>query len=140
VENDRLHEEEQREIEKAMKEKLMPTIKEQPIADFLESINYKSIDSSLGIQLKQMLHKYTMRKMRLEEREKEVSISIDIKYFIDIKYYSIFNNKITIIINKYLHNFVFTSVVESYIQRKTRYIYASCTGCINHARSGKSYR
>jgi len=59
-----------------MKEKLeVARMKEQPIADFLESINYKSVDSSLGIQLKHMLHKYTLRKMRLEEREKEVSIS-----------------------------------------------------------------
>ncbi|RLU19459.1 hypothetical protein DMN91_008016 [Ooceraea biroi] len=58
--------------EEGMKEKLkMTRAKEQPIANFSESINYKNADSNLGIQLKQMLRKYTLRKMKLEEREKK---------------------------------------------------------------------
>lgn len=45
--------------------------KEQP--DFLKDINITDADSSLGIQLNQMLRKYMQRKRKLEEREKEVS-------------------------------------------------------------------
>lgn len=46
--------------------------KTKPIADFLKGINNEDINSSLGIQLNQMLRKYTLRKIRLEQREKEV--------------------------------------------------------------------
>jgi len=46
--------------------------KKQP--DFLKDINVKDADSSLKIQLNQMLRKYMLRKTKLEEREKEVSI------------------------------------------------------------------
>lgn len=49
------------------------TMQEQPVAVFLKGIDYKDTDSSLGIQLNQMLNKYNLRKTRLEQRENEVS-------------------------------------------------------------------
>lgn len=75
VAKDKMHyEEEKREKEKEEKtEEEIDTIREQPIAVFLENIDYKDTDSSLGIQLNQMLSKYNSRKTRLEQREKEVS-------------------------------------------------------------------
>lgn len=48
------------------------TKQEQSVAVFLKDIDYKDTDSSLGIQLNQMLNKYNLRKTRLEQREKEV--------------------------------------------------------------------
>lgn len=50
----------------------VPKAKEQP--DFLKDISIKDADSSLRIQLNQILRKYTLRKTKLEEREKEVGI------------------------------------------------------------------
>jgi len=44
----------------------------KPSVDFLKDIKY-DMDSSLGVQLNQILRKYILRKTRLEEREKEVS-------------------------------------------------------------------
>ncbi|XP_067210276.1 cilia- and flagella-associated protein 44 isoform X2 [Linepithema humile] len=46
--------------------------KEQP--DFLKDVSIKDADSSLRIQLNQMLRKYMLRKTKLEEREKEWKI------------------------------------------------------------------
>jgi len=45
----------------------------KPSVDFLKDIKY-DMDSSLGVQLNQILRKYILRKTRLEEREKEVSV------------------------------------------------------------------
>ncbi|EFN70133.1 WD repeat-containing protein 52 [Camponotus floridanus] len=50
------------------------TKQEQSVAVFLKGIDYKDTDSSLGIQLNQMLNKYNLRKTRLEQREKEWKI------------------------------------------------------------------
>lgn len=49
------------------------TMQEQSVSVFLKGIDYKDTDSSLGIQLNQMLNKYNLRKTRLEQREKEVN-------------------------------------------------------------------
>jgi len=49
-------------------------VKTKEQADFLRDINIKDADSSLRIQLNQMLRKYMLRKTKLEEREKEVSV------------------------------------------------------------------
>lgn len=70
------YEEEQREEKEKMKEDEMEIekVEKQPIKDFLKDVNYEAADSSLAIQLNQMLRKYTSRKMKLEEREKEVGI------------------------------------------------------------------
>ncbi|XP_011636228.1 uncharacterized protein LOC105426623 [Pogonomyrmex barbatus] len=65
------NEKEQRENDKVEEEIEVIKMKEQPIADFLKDINYEAMDSSLGIQLNQLLRKYTLRKTRLEQREKE---------------------------------------------------------------------
>lgn len=70
---ERHYEEEQREEDKAETEEEIEVAKTKPIADFLKGINYEDVDSSLGIQLNQMLRKYTSRKTRLEQREEEVS-------------------------------------------------------------------
>ncbi|XP_036151277.1 cilia- and flagella-associated protein 44 [Monomorium pharaonis] len=43
----------------------------RPVAEFLKDMNYEDLDSSLGIQLNQMLRKYILRKTKLEQREKE---------------------------------------------------------------------
>lgn len=67
------YEEEQRKEAKAETEEEIEIAKTEPIADFLKGINYEDTDNSLVIQLNQMLRKYTLRKRRLEEREKEVS-------------------------------------------------------------------
>lgn len=69
----RHHKEEKQEENKAEPEKEIEVAKMKPIADFLKDVNYEDIDSSLGIQLNQMLRKYTLRKTKLEQREKEVS-------------------------------------------------------------------
>lgn len=68
------YEEEQREEDKAETEEEIEMTETKPIADFLKGINYEDVDSSLGIQLNQMLRKYTLRKTRLEQRKKEVNI------------------------------------------------------------------
>ncbi|XP_070529333.1 cilia- and flagella-associated protein 44 isoform X2 [Cardiocondyla obscurior] len=65
------HYEEKQEKDKVETEEEIEIIKTEPIPDFLKGINYEDIDSSLGIQLNQMLRKYTSRKTRLEQREKE---------------------------------------------------------------------
>lgn len=67
------YEEEQREEDKAETEEEIEMTETKPIADFLKGINYEDVDSSLGIQLNQMLRKYTLRKTRLEQRKKEVN-------------------------------------------------------------------
>ncbi|TGZ46471.1 WD repeat-containing protein 52 [Temnothorax longispinosus] len=51
------YEEEQREEDKVETEEEIEVAKTKPIADFLKSVNYEDVDSSLGIQLNQMLHK-----------------------------------------------------------------------------------
>lgn len=66
------YEEKQREKEGKTEEEISTT-QEQSVALFLKDIDYKDTDSSLGIQLNQMLSKYNLRKTRLEQREKEVS-------------------------------------------------------------------
>lgn len=66
------YEEKQREKEGKTEEETSTT-QEQSVALFLKDIDYKDTDSSLGIQLNQMLNKYNLRKTRLEQREKEVS-------------------------------------------------------------------
>lgn len=67
------YKEEKREENKTEAGEEIEMTKMKPIADFLKDINYEDVDSSLGIQLNQMLRKYTLRKTRLEQREKEVS-------------------------------------------------------------------
>lgn len=67
------YEEEQREEDKAETEEEIEMTETKPIADFLKGINYEDMDSSLGIQLNQILRKYTLRKTRLEQRKKEVN-------------------------------------------------------------------
>lgn len=67
------YEEEQREEDKAETEEEIEMTETKPIVDFLKGINYEDVDSSLGIQLNQMLRKYTLRKTRLEQRKKEVN-------------------------------------------------------------------
>lgn len=65
------YEEKQKEEET---EEEIGTTQEQSVAVFLKGMDdYKDTDSSLGIQLNQMLSKYNLRKTRLEQREKEVS-------------------------------------------------------------------
>jgi len=81
----RHYKEEKQEENKAEKEiepeKEIEIAKMKPIADFLKDVNYEDVDSSLGIQLNQMLRKYTLRKTRLEQREKEVNTNANkIKY------------------------------------------------------------
>ncbi|XP_050459149.1 cilia- and flagella-associated protein 44 isoform X3 [Cataglyphis hispanica] len=66
------YEEKQREEGKTEEE--TSTTQEQSVALFLKDIDYKDTDSSLGIQLNQMLNKYNLRKTRLEQREKEWKI------------------------------------------------------------------
>lgn len=66
---------EERDEEEKEKEQAISIKKEKSqVAEFLKGINFKDLDSSLGIQLNQMLRKYNLIKSRLEEREKEVSI------------------------------------------------------------------
>ncbi|XP_018302310.1 uncharacterized protein [Mycetomoellerius zeteki] len=60
-----------REKDKAKIEEEIEVTETKPTMDFLKDINYEDMDSSLGIQLNQMLRKYTLRKTRLEQREKE---------------------------------------------------------------------
>lgn len=67
------YEEEQREEDKAETEEEIEMTETKPIADFLKGINYEDMDSSLGIQLNQILRKYTLRKTRLEQRKTEVN-------------------------------------------------------------------
>jgi len=67
------YKEKQREEDKAKTEEKIEMIETKPIIDFLKDMNYESMDSSLGIQLNQMLRKYTLRKTKLEQRKKEVS-------------------------------------------------------------------
>ncbi|KAL6428441.1 hypothetical protein ACFW04_008603 [Cataglyphis niger] len=67
------YEEKQREKEGKTEEETSTT-QEQSVALFLKDIDYKDTDSSLGIQLNQMLNKYNLRKTRLEQREKEWKI------------------------------------------------------------------
>lgn len=68
------YEEKQREKQKEGEiEEEIGTTQEQSVAVFLKGIDYKDTDSSLGIQLNQMLSKYNLRRTRLEQREKEVS-------------------------------------------------------------------
>jgi len=69
----RHYKEKQREEDKAKTEEEIEMTETKPIIDFLKDMNYESMDSSLGIQLNQMLRKYTLRKTKLEQREKEVS-------------------------------------------------------------------
>jgi len=69
----RHYKEKQREEDKAKTEEEIEMTETKPIIDFLRDMNYESMDSSLGIQLNQMLRKYTLRKTKLEQREKEVS-------------------------------------------------------------------
>lgn len=76
----RYYEEEQQKKDKAETEEEIEMAKTEPIVDFLKDINYKDIDTSLGIQLNQMLRKYTLRKTRLEQREKEVSTIYEYYY------------------------------------------------------------
>ncbi|XP_029161342.1 cilia- and flagella-associated protein 44 isoform X2 [Nylanderia fulva] len=59
---------------KEEKEEEISTMREQSVAVFLKDIDYKDTDSSLGIQLNQMLNKYNLRRIRLEQREKEWKI------------------------------------------------------------------
>ncbi|XP_072743964.1 cilia- and flagella-associated protein 44 [Anoplolepis gracilipes] len=66
------HEERQRDKQKEEKvEEEISQMQKQPIAVFLKGIEHKDIESSLGIQLNQMLNKYNLRKTKLEQREKE---------------------------------------------------------------------
>lgn len=67
------YEEEQRKEDKVEREEEIAIAESKPIKDFLKGINYEGMDSSLGIQLNQILRKYTLRKTRLEQREKEVN-------------------------------------------------------------------
>lgn len=67
------HYENQREEDKAETGEEIEVAKTKPIADFLKDINYKEDSSSLGIQLNQMLRKYMLRKIKLEQREKQVN-------------------------------------------------------------------
>lgn len=66
-------------------EEEMSTTQEQSVT-FLKGIDYKDTDSSLGIQLNQMLNKYNLRRTRLEQREKEVSITSCVTYIYISKY------------------------------------------------------
>lgn len=68
----RHYEEEQQEEDKAEMGEKIEIVKTKPIMEFLKGINYEDVDSSLGIQLNQMLCKYNLRKIRLEQREQEV--------------------------------------------------------------------
>ncbi|KYN44488.1 WD repeat-containing protein 52 [Trachymyrmex septentrionalis] len=68
------YEMEDREKDKAKIEEEIEIVETKPTMDFLKDINYEDMDSSLGIQLNQMLRKYTSRKTRLEQREKEWKI------------------------------------------------------------------
>ncbi|XP_070154334.1 cilia- and flagella-associated protein 44 isoform X2 [Polyergus mexicanus] len=69
------YEEKEREKQKEGKtEEEIDITQEQSVALFLNGLNYKDTDSSLGIQLNQMLNKYNLRKTRLEQREKEWKI------------------------------------------------------------------
>ncbi|XP_011056677.1 PREDICTED: cilia- and flagella-associated protein 44, partial [Acromyrmex echinatior] len=63
-----------REKDKAKIEEEIEKVETKPILDFLKDINYEDMETSLGIQLNQMLRKYTLRKTRLEQREKEWKI------------------------------------------------------------------
>ncbi|KYN22810.1 WD repeat-containing protein 52 [Trachymyrmex cornetzi] len=65
------YEMENREKDKAKIKEEIEIAKTKSTVDFLKDINYEDMDSSLGIQLNQMLRKYTLRKTRLEQREKE---------------------------------------------------------------------
>lgn len=68
------YEEKEREKQKEGRtEEEIDITQEQSVALFLNGLDYKDTDSSLGIQLNQMLSKYNLRKTRLEQREKEVS-------------------------------------------------------------------
>ncbi|KMR01454.1 wd repeat-containing protein 52 [Lasius niger] len=77
------YEEKQREKQKEGEiEEEIGTTQEQSVAVFLKGIDYKDTDSSLGIQLNQMLSKYNLRRTRLEQREKEIQIiteKVDVK-------------------------------------------------------------
>ncbi|XP_011859838.1 PREDICTED: uncharacterized protein LOC105557260 isoform X2 [Vollenhovia emeryi] len=65
---------EEEEEDKAETDEKIEVAKTRPITDFLQGINYEDIDSSLAIQLNQMLRKYHLRKTKLEQREKEWQI------------------------------------------------------------------
>ena len=67
------YEMEDREKDKAKIEEEIEKVETKPSVDFLKDIKY-DMDSSLGVQLNQILRKYILRKTRLEEREKEVSV------------------------------------------------------------------
>lgn len=75
VTNDELrhYEEEQLKEDEAETEEEIELMKTKPFANFLKGMNDEDVNSSLGMQLNQMLRKYTLRKIRLEQREKEVS-------------------------------------------------------------------
>ncbi|KYN07248.1 WD repeat-containing protein 52 [Cyphomyrmex costatus] len=65
------HEMKEQEKDKAKIEEAIEIAETKLAADFLKDINYENMDSSLGIQLNQMLRKYTLQKTRLEQRKKE---------------------------------------------------------------------
>lgn len=74
VTNDEIPHYEEEQLKEDEAEEEIELVKTKPIeTDFLKGINYEDLNSSLGIQLNQMLRKYTLRKIRLEQREKEVS-------------------------------------------------------------------
>lgn len=68
------HYEVERQEEEKVEEVEIEKAKDQTIADIIKDINYEDMDSSLAIQLNQMIRKYTLRKTRLEERENKVNI------------------------------------------------------------------
>ncbi|XP_014472910.1 PREDICTED: cilia- and flagella-associated protein 44 [Dinoponera quadriceps] len=65
------YEEERKEEKETEEEAEAERMQEQAIADILKDVDHEDMDNSQGIRLIQILRKYTLRKARLEEREKQ---------------------------------------------------------------------
>lgn len=104
----------EKEEEKDAEEEIELKVKEPPLVEFLKGVDYEDTESSSGIRLNQMLRKYTLRKTRLEERDKEVSAIAPSDTWYRIKKRCLFTDLMT---NLYCFN-----LVESYIQQKAGYI------------------
>ncbi|XP_025994269.1 cilia- and flagella-associated protein 44 isoform X2 [Solenopsis invicta] len=81
------YEEEQQKEGKVKMGEEIKVAETRPIEDFLKDLNYENVlDSSLGIQLNQMLRKYILRKAKLEQREKEWKVIHDEKPDISVSH------------------------------------------------------